>query len=146
MKHKKNCGLLLILPNFSHNFKIIVRLSIKNSRIFWKTQGIWKKTQGFWLKNQPTLGRSLHLDTQKVVKNTTWTVYLWRMRGHRFALLTNHIIFSTKKNQSNKCVSGHTWPCTSGSPRPAACTLVFPAAWRSTGTGPWSETSTKAPL
>ena len=57
MKHKKKCGWLLILPNFSHNFQMIVRISIKKLKNVLKNSRNWGKTQGFWLKNSMNRGK-----------------------------------------------------------------------------------------
>ena len=46
MKHKKKCGWLLILPNFSHNFQMIVKILIK------KTQECFEKFKEFGKKSR----------------------------------------------------------------------------------------------
>ena len=66
---------LKISPLF-YNFLLTARFAKKNSIIFGKTQGIWKKLKGLDWKTQRTGSRSLHLVTQKVVKNTACVVYL----------------------------------------------------------------------
>ena len=53
MKHKKKCGWLLILPNLSHNFQMIVRVSIE------KTQECFEKLKELG-KNSRILAKKLN--------------------------------------------------------------------------------------